>query len=153
MKKNELTPKQEAQRTRDCAVKYGRAETYPGISAKVEGLVMEKDEKRLDQERKALWIPEEEVAAMPAWEPHLTPAVARVLGASMEQVAKFMVTISRQDKTAIVKKLTANICKIDAVLGAKCDAGLVESLVWRQLFDMLKDQGVNLKAEIKKLTA
>lgn len=149
-KTTELTAKQESQRTRDCAVKYGRAESYPGLTAKVEGLVPEKWEARLDLERKALWTQEDDVAALPQWEPRLSPAVARVVGASVAEVAKFMTTVSRTERGAIVKKLTANICRVDQVLGSKLDADLVESLVWRQLFDLQKDQGVNLMADIKK---
>jgi len=78
-----MTDKQKAQRDRDCAVKYGRAESYQGISAKIEGLVMERDERRLDAERLQLWISEDDIQAMPTWTPTLSPAVARVLGASM----------------------------------------------------------------------
>lgn len=141
-KTTELTPKQEAQRTRDCAVKYGRAESYPGITAKVEGLVQEKWEARLNAERLALWTPEDDVAALPAWEPRLSPAVARVVGASTAEVAKFMTTVSRTERTAIVKKIVKAL--------APEDPELAESLVWRHLFDLQKEQGVNLMADIKK---
>lgn len=163
-----LTDKQKAQREKDVVVKYGRSKDYADVKAKVEGLVQEKWESALNAERKALWRPEEDVIAIPTWTPQLSPHVARVIGASMDQVAKFMVTISRQEKTAIVKKLVSVVMKESEqrvnVAPEKnkgvsdkwipvFDAELVESLVWRQLFDLLKDQGVNLKAEIKKLTA
>lgn len=149
----ELTDRQKAARERDCKVTYGRAVSYPGISAKVEGLVQERMEAGLDLERRALWCPEEVLTALPAWAPTLTPAVDRMLGADMALVARFMTTVSRGDRTAIVKKITANVCRLDSLLGAKIDGALVEARVWDQLFRMQKDQGVVLKSEIKKLLA
>lgn len=148
-----LTEKQKAQREKDCTVKYGRSGgTYPDVKARVEGLVQEKWEGRLDAERREMWMTEDEVMALPSWGPSLSPAVGRVIGASSEAVAKFMTTSSREERARIVKRLTTNICKVDQVLGAKLDAELVESLVWRQLFDLQKDQGVVLRAEINKMT-
>lgn len=60
MKKNtdsgELTPKQLSHRTRDCEVKYGREGHYPDVKAKVEGLVMERQQANLDAERLRLCL-------------------------------------------------------------------------------------------------
>lgn len=141
----ELTEKQKAQREKDCTVKYGRSGgTYPDVKARVEGLVQEKWEGRLDAERREMWMTEDEVMALPSWGPSLSPAVGRVIGASSEAVAKFMTTASREERARIVKKLVKTL--------APKDPELAESLVWRQLFDLQKDQGVVLRAEINKMT-
>jgi len=152
--KREFTEKEIAARNRDCVVKYGRAESYPSLrNVPVGSLIMEKQQKGLDEERKGLWVAQDEIEALPAWTPTIQPAVDRLLGASTAPVAKFMATVSRQERTSIVKRLVTNFAKIDKIAGAKTvDLELVEIRIWDSLFRLQKDQGVVLRAEIKKLT-
>lgn len=151
--KAELTEKQKAQREVDCAVKYGRSGNYPDVKAKIEGIVQEKHERALDAERKRLWLDRETVEALPPWEPTIQPAVEAELGANSEVVEKFMATVSRSDRQALIRRLAAGTLKSLAKAGITADPGLVEVRVWDTCFTLQKDQGVVLKSEIAKAVA
>lgn len=147
MKKQSLTEKQMAQRTRDCKVTYGRAVSHSGLrNVPVGSLVSERMQEDLDKEREEKWVPEEEIEAMPVWKPVIQPVVARLLGGHAE-VAKFMKTVDKGIRVGIVKRLVMEARK---ELPGKEDV-LIGAVVWRALFELQKNQGVVLKEEIEKV--
>lgn len=142
----ELTEKQKADRARDCKVRYGRAVNVTGSSV-VESLLSERMFKGLDKERAEKWVPEEVVEGMPQWRPVIGPVIQRVLGEQSELVSKFMKTPSRGDREKIVGKLLRVV--MGELVGK--DEEVVTSVLWRSLFDLQKEQGVNLMTEIRKM--
>lgn len=142
----ELTEKQKADRARDCKVRYGRAVSITGSSV-VESLLSERMFKGLDKERAEKWVPEEVVEGMPQWKPVIGPVIQRILGEQSELVSKFMKTPSKGDREKIVGKLLGVV--MGELVGK--DEEVVISVLWRSLFDLQKDQGVNLMAEIRKM--
>lgn len=143
---NELTDKQKSARERDCAVVYGRAVRHPSVHQKPEGLVTEKMETFLDKERREKWIPEDEMEKLPDWKPSLGPAVKLAMVEGADHVSGFMKHVGKGEREKAVRAL----CRLVAKNGS-WDADLIEAQVWRQLFDLQKEQGVVLLDQIHRM--